>query len=300
MLTLFSIPEPFDGAIKVSRLNAINSWRRLTPKCEIILFGGGPGISPWLRHTGIVHVSDVPRSGHGTPLLAEVFNKAREFATGQVMMFSNCDMLYFDDLYQALSLVQLDRFMLCGRRWDYDLPEEIPFDDSDRWEKVRAVRGSEGRMHGPAGLDFFIFPRSMEFDMPPFVVGRPGWDSWLLWKMRDSGIPVIDGTAVITAIHQNHNYNHLRYGARQYRGSEMQENIRLAGGYGNMMTLREADWVLSKNGLERPAWPRRCLSVVARSRAYQGALGIKRRIGAKLEGWRPPSGGAAVRSLSKN
>ena len=39
MLTIFSTPKPFRGHIGVIQRNAIESWKRIHPDVEIILFG---------------------------------------------------------------------------------------------------------------------------------------------------------------------------------------------------------------------------------------------------------------------
>jgi hypothetical protein len=45
MLTIFTIPKPFRGHIEVIQRNAIESWLRLRPQCEIILCGDDPGVA---------------------------------------------------------------------------------------------------------------------------------------------------------------------------------------------------------------------------------------------------------------
>ena len=116
MLTIFSIPEPFTEKISRSRKNAINSWQRIQPACEIILFGGDQKVAEFVRTSGIRHVPDVARTDYGTPLLSDVFAQAQQLATGSTLMFSNCDMLYLDDLHRAIDAVPFKRYMLCGRR----------------------------------------------------------------------------------------------------------------------------------------------------------------------------------------
>ncbi len=277
-LTIFSIPEPFTERIRKSRKNAISSWRRLQPRAEILLFGGDDEVAAYVAGTDIRHVPDVARSELGTPLLSDVFARAQQIATGRTLMFSNCDMLYFDELYRAIAAVPFDHYMLCGRRWDLDVPNELDPSDDTAWAAMRARYGGDGRLHSPSGLDFFIFPRTLRIEMPPLVVGRPGWDSWFMWYLRSRRIPVIDGTGGIAALHQNHDYNHLKHGAAQYRGLEMQINCRLAGGYAHMLGLREADWIIADGRVVRPAWPRRMFSLLGPSWPYRHALKLRRQL----------------------
>lgn len=285
-LTIFSIPEPFTPAIRKSRLNAINSWRRIRPECEIILFGGDHDVGRFAQDVGIIHVPEVARSPWGTPLLHEVFARAQQMATGDVLMFSNCDMIYLDDLPAAIGNVSFPSFMLCGHRWDLEVDAEIPYSDDRAWKELADRHGRVGRMHGPSGLDFFAFPRSMPLQLPPFVVGRPGWDSWLLWYMRERRIPVVDGTAGIRALHQNHDYGHLKLGAKQYTGPEMDINYRMAGGLRNMLTLREADWVLLDGRVRRRPWPGRILGWLGPTLTYRTALALKRNLQRQLKTFR--------------
>lgn len=284
MLTIFSVAEPFEGRIRISRENAINSWRRLGPACEVILFGGGEELASIAPAWGITHVPDVARSEWGTPLLDDVFGTARRLARGRTLMFSNCDMLYFGDLFDAIAAVPFQRFMMCGRRWDVDLDEHLELGDDAAWMRVESLHGRTGKWHGPTGLDFFIFPRALEFEMKSFVVGRPRWDNWLLWKIRSTAVPLIDATGSLKAIHQNHDYRHLRHGPAQYRGPEMTQNAVQAGGLENLMGLREADWVLKDGKVRRPPLHRWLLAASATTRLYQHLLGVKRTLTEKARG----------------
>ena len=277
-LTIFSIPAPFVGATGIRQLNAVRSWTRLGPSCDVLLFGDDEGVAEAAAALNVRHVPGIRTNDLGTPLLDDAFRQARQHAAGPSMMYSNCDMLYAPDLLPAVQAVTLERFMMCGRRWDTDMDALVPPDDDDAWDAVRARHGKLGQWHGWSGLDFFIFPTSFAFEMKPFAVGRPGWDSWLLWSMRNSGVPVIDATESITAIHQNHDYTHLKLGPAQYSGAEKVRNRDLAGGLGNMMTLRDADWVLWNGEVRRPALGRRLLAAVATSAVYRRAVATKRQL----------------------
>ncbi len=67
--------------------------------------------------------------------------------------------------------------------------------------------GEENHQRPPQWIDYFAFPRGLySRNTPPLVIGRPSWDNWLLWKARASGAAVVDASAVILAVHQNHDY----------------------------------------------------------------------------------------------
>ncbi len=62
MLTLFSTPKPFRGHINIIQRNALESWRRLDPDAEIILFGDDEGAAEVCRELGLRHEPKVLRS----------------------------------------------------------------------------------------------------------------------------------------------------------------------------------------------------------------------------------------------
>ena len=39
------------------------------------------------------------------------------------------------------------------------------------------------------------------------MIGRPGYDNWLIWYARRNFIPVIDLSKEVSVIHQNHHFN---------------------------------------------------------------------------------------------
>ena len=51
----------------------------------------------------------------------------------------------------------------------------------------------EGKRRGAAAMDWFVFPAGLFGEVPPFAVGRAGFDNWLVWKARQVGI-VVDAT----------------------------------------------------------------------------------------------------------
>ena len=52
-----------------------------------------------------------------------------------------------------------------------------------------------------------MFKKNSLKRIPDFVIGRPGYDNWLIWYARRNFIPVIDISKEIEVIHQTHHYN---------------------------------------------------------------------------------------------
>ena len=107
----------------------------------------------------------------------------------------------------------------------------------------------------------------------------PGWDNWLIYHIRSLKIPVIDATKAITVIHQAHGYSHSIYGEKtRVGGPEAERNLKLAGGFVNMCSLRDADWVLTPHGLKKPSFSRRILASLFLFYPWRLLLSIKRKL----------------------
>jgi hypothetical protein len=55
-----------------------------------------------------------------------------------------------------------------------------------------------------SGTDYFVFPSSLYEAVPAFVLGRPGYDNWLLWFALDQGASLVNATADVLVVHQLH------------------------------------------------------------------------------------------------
>ena len=121
MLTMLTIPKAFQGNIDVIQKNAIRSWARLGPECEIILFGKDEGTAEMSREVGVKHIPDVECNEYGTPLLSSVFRTADKVAVNDLLCFINTDIILMSDFLPALQQVHLKRFLMVGLSWDHEL-----------------------------------------------------------------------------------------------------------------------------------------------------------------------------------
>jgi hypothetical protein len=276
-LTLFSIPKPFEGHIGVIQHNALASWRRLKPQPEIILFGNDAGVAEAAARHGALHVAEIAANDFGTPLVSDAFVQAQRRASHGVVMYTNADMLYDDGLPAAVDALGGTReFLLSGQRWDVDITLDLTQQSDAEWSATFGEAPRRGTLHGPSGMDYFVFPRQMDLQMPAMAVGRPGWDTWLVWSCRNRGIPVVNATASVRALHQNHSYASLRLGYQHWSGPERDLNYRAAGGMLNMLTLREASHELVAGQLVQPRGRRFFTGLLGTSRTYRFALLAKR------------------------
>lgn len=259
MLTLFSVPKPFRDHIGIIQANALQSWLKLEPRCEVILFGAEEGASEMAQRFGALHVPDVSCNEFGTPLLNDLFDKAQAIATCPLICYVNADMILMDDFTRSVdSLYRFKQsFLMVGRRWNVDLNEPFDF-ERDEWDdSLRLYAQQHGKPGSQYYMDYFVFPKGLFKTMLPFAIGRPPFDNWLLWKARSLGASLVDASEVIMAVHQNHDYAHHPEGRiGVYEGPEAKRNRELMGGSHHFFTLEDATHRLTASGLRRNLSPK--------------------------------------------
>ncbi len=241
MLTIFSVPKPFLGAIGEIQRRALASWTRLGDDVQVLLLGDEDGAAEAAREAGAEHLPDLARTELGTPRLDAAFAAADRAARQPLRCFVNADVILFDDLLAATRRVaeQAERFLIVGQTVDVDEP------------RGRDDAIARGERRGAAALDYFVFPSGLYRDVPPLAIGRACFDNWLVWRARQDAI-VVDATADVVAAHQRHDYAHVAGGkAEAYYGEEAARNLELAGGKSRLYTLHDASHVLRRGRLHR-------------------------------------------------
>lgn len=252
MLTIFGIPKGFEGHFEVIQRNAIQSWTRLSPRCQILLFGDEKGTAEVAAEFGVRHIPAVGRNEFGTPLLNSIFAQAEKEGTQPTLCFVNSDIILMSDFMPAIQrvLAERDRFLLVGRRWTVDVKEPLLFEDE--WEsRLRARIKARGHLDNNTAIDYFVFRRGVWGEIPPFAIGRPAYDNWLLYQANHRGVPVIEMTDAVTAVHQDHSRAHPGGVDGLREGPEGQRNLALAGGYTHGHTIWDARYKLTRRGLRR-------------------------------------------------
>ncbi len=252
MLTIFSVPKPFVGHINIIQRNAIKSWTLLTPRPEILLIGDEHGTAEIAEEFGAIHIPEVGRNSHGTPLISSIFELAHKNSSTDLMCYVNCDIVFLDNFVEHVEKIDFPAFLMVGQRTNLDVSGPLDFDDSKWRQSLHNQALPFGQRGGFAAIDYFVFTRGLYNSIPEFAVGRIGWDNWLLWKTKSMGVPIIDATNAITAIHQNHSYEHFTGGEVEFRhGSEAKANIELAGGWKHYHNIEDADWEISYSSLRK-------------------------------------------------
>jgi hypothetical protein len=294
LLTFFTTPKPFRGHIGVIQRNALESWKLLDPDVEIILFGDEEGAAQAAADLGIRHEPDVKRNEHGTKFLTPIFDRAQELASHDLLCYVNCDIVLLSDFREALRRVaQLGGpFLMAGRRWDVDIIAPLDFSSPDWENRARLLAQETNHQRPEQWIDYFAFRRGLFYqNTPPLVIGRPGWDNWLLWRARSSGARLVDASAVVTAVHQNHDYSYHPDGEKGvWEGEEARLNQSYLNGW-RYATLQNATHRLTENKLKRSwrhwyVYPRWRYGAIAQNMWFQ-VLGwtrpIRIRLGLRLK-----------------
>ena len=257
MLTIFTIPKPFEGHIGFIQRNAIRSWTELVPRCQVILFGDEAGTDRVAEELGIEQVAEIAKNDFGTPLLSSVFRAVEVRAGRELLCYVNADIIVFSDLVQAAQRLSeaKGRFLMVGQTWDVDVEEQPlmgrPAGQSDL---LRLVQRS-GVLRPACAIDYFVYPRGTLGPTPDFAVGRPWWDNWMIYNARRRRLPVVDATGATVVVHQKHEYGHVPHATgERWEGPEADANLLLMGGAEHFFSIRDATHRLKAHGRLVPAW----------------------------------------------
>jgi hypothetical protein len=258
MITLFSIPKAFKGHTEIIQRNAIQNWLALGPEVEVFVCGDDSGVEQAARDCGARFIGDIDRNEFGTPILRSAFDRVARCASNDVLGYVNADIMFLPDFLDGIRNVHFSRFLLVGQRWDLDVRDSFDFRSTQWGQELQFRVRTQGELHESSGIDYFVFRKDEELcRLPPFAVGRPGWDNWFIYHARRLGIPVIDATGAITPIHQNHDYRHVSETAggkdrvRGWYGPEAEKNWVLVGHTDDIFTTADATHVLTDRGVKR-------------------------------------------------
>lgn len=233
-LCLLSIPKPHREIAERLQNNAFESWRRLGNQVQVILLGDEPGVAESAREFGFDHLSKLQRNRFGTPLIGSALNLARQATSATQLLFTNADILFDDSLLTAAAAIDRwpgNRYLAIGQRIESDLEVDIR-----QWREpqLREWTQRQQQQRPRASIlckDYFLFPRHLYASVPEFAVGRGNWDNWMVYHAHCQGVPVIDLSQQVVALHQAHDHQHSGNRRQAYvLGDEARENQRLAGG----------------------------------------------------------------------
>ncbi len=265
--SLFAVPKAFDGDAGRIQRNALASWRAL-PGVEILLLGSAAGVAEAAAASRAAHVPGLDETPSGAPRVDAVFERAEAWASSDALLYVNGDILLPPSIVEVVGDVRgkLRDAVCVGQCLNVDVSAEV-----SRFDPALAEGGV---LRGPGGIDYVAFTRGTFRAMPPFALGRAFFDNWLIWDARRRGLPVVDLTEVVQALHQNHAYDHLEGGRRAaYAGEDARRNLELAGGRLHLFNIDDATHRCTATGLRRNRLaPLRAAPPLRRAALLFGAL----------------------------
>lgn len=241
MITVFSIPKSFTGAAATSQLNALESWTAIAD-AQVVLVGDEPGTADAAAEFHVEHLAEVGTSDLGTPRVDDAFALVDAVARHPIRCFVNADIILLDDFVPAVRRVQESTraFLMIGEALDLQVDARLPLIEASARAAFRRQALAEGASRGATAIDYFVFTAGLFDPVPPFVVGRARFDNWLVWRGRERGI-VVDASRAVVAVHQRHDYGHVRGGLDEaHFGVEAERNLDLAGGKRHLYTIHDA------------------------------------------------------------
>lgn len=170
----------------------------------------------------LVEFADPFVNSLGTPFLDDALRQGSTF--GDVVLYVNSDIVLDVDMVLAIDHLHTHfvasaetrgpgaaggSFLGVGRRCEILFEQQIPYEDPRETEQVMQMLRRDCAIGPTYAVDFFIFPSAIPLDVPPFLLGRGGFDNWLIHAALEADVPVVDVSEFTVGIHLNHGYCHL-------------------------------------------------------------------------------------------
>lgn|GEM_PF-1224330 len=251
MITFLTSAKSFLDPVGQNQLRAIRSWMQAAPDAEIILYGRSDGAEHVCRDPQISYIPNIKSSPSGAPYFNAIASHASKHAKYDLQIYLNCDILLTSSILEALAKVNFPKYLIVGQRIDLTDGVVIDVHSEDYLLKLKEIASyGKATLHSPGAMDYFVFQRGMWQGLKPLIIGRAGYDSALVAHCLREGIPIIDATLSVLALHQFHEYGHVGGGQKEISyGSEAEQNKRLHGILHNGPNTADAGWILKGNQL---------------------------------------------------
>jgi hypothetical protein len=254
MLTIFTTTKKFTGHNAIIQNNAIKSWAKLALPVEIIVFGKIEGENVQIQDIPIINITEINSFEDRIPYINDMFCKASQLAKYNYVCFLNADIILTDGFLDVIkNLIKCGKktFLAVGQRIDFDITQELQCEKNISYE-LEKYKASY-KIHPPYGSDIFIFPKNQYnlSNIPALLVGRPGWDLWMIFNARQRHIPLIDLSKTYLIYHQNHDYNHKIKDLQEKKKEDNHNYNFLPQQYKYIFILEFCDYNLVVDNLKR-------------------------------------------------
>jgi hypothetical protein len=190
----------------------LRNWAALRPYLSPVLFVPKHEVnsSPWLPLAASRGWSVYPDTQlrKKIPLLVPMFKTIINETSTPFIGYANADILFDPSLLRTLKRltevidVNNTTILIVGRRRNANITK-YDLGDGANLSKITNLKDLIQLFHGMAQDYFIISRRGLPWkEIPEFVVGRNGYDNWLVVKGQDWNIMLIDASQTILAVHQ--------------------------------------------------------------------------------------------------
>ncbi|KAL4237823.1 hypothetical protein ACF0H5_002535 [Mactra antiquata] len=208
LITTFADHLHADGEKIIVHNNTLVNWAKFRPFVKLVLFSNDTFWIKIAKSHGwdVIPVAD-GNDGKKPPVLKEMMQSAMNLHKTQWYGYINADILLTSDLISNIvSLskkydVSKTRILFTGRRTNVNNFTTI---DPTSDKSIRYHANRFGSLYTEDAEDFFITTKTFPWDkILPVVIGRPGYDNWLVGESRCKlNTTVIDVTETFLALHQ--------------------------------------------------------------------------------------------------
>lgn len=205
MITLFAVCKPMtDPHIALIQRNAITSWTKLSPTPEILLFGDRDGVPELAKELGVKHVKGIAKTADGVDRMDSTFQKAWKQGKHDLCLYINADIVLPPHFLDVVSAIDCTNYLMIGMRQNTPVTDPIDFSSPHWWRDTEAFARSRGVSAGAVSIDYFLHRRGAFPELPLMPSGGYYTDNLLIQRALDAGMPVIDASEVVFAVHQDH------------------------------------------------------------------------------------------------
>lgn len=202
------------------------------------------------------HHNQVQVNAFGVPVLKSLFQVAKEQCPDAVTYsYVNGDILLRHDFVDTLEAVashaflhnsneddSTSSFLVVGKRknanWrHHNTSASDPFFDyQERFRRARLF-------HGQA-QDYFVVNNKFDWsDIPPFVIGRAGYDNWLVdYAYHHPNVHLVDATSTLSAMHMTDMDGNMAWGGPAIHVDDALYNYQFANGQFDHGTIQMATY----------------------------------------------------------
>lgn len=183
------------------------------------------------------------------PLFDDMINQVRsanswfDESRSNLFLLTNADILFSrrtaPAALAAMNMFSERPFLLVGQRFDIPMSNCMLDFEASNWDHQLQLWEQHplSFLQNVHYKDFFFFSDALwnphisgSQIAAPVVIGRAGYDDWIMKSASQAGAAIVDLTPAVRVYHQSHSYNHLAGGkAATWNGGDAQTNYKLLG-----------------------------------------------------------------------